>query len=63
MRHSTYNRISKYFQSPLLSFGPVLDSVQTQKLGMAINPTLEDLFRIEKNSHTLMKLGFCVYGF
>ena len=63
MRHSTYNRISKYFQSPLLSFGPVLDSVQTQKLGMAINPTLEDLFRNEKNSHTLMKLGFCVYGF
>ena len=28
MRYSTYNRISKYFQSPLLSFSPALDSVQ-----------------------------------
>ena len=65
MRYSTYNRISKYFQSPLLSFGPALDSVQNsvRKSGWTLNPTLEILFANEKNFHTLMKLEFCFNAF
>ena len=73
MRYSTYNRISKYFQSPLLSFGSALDSFQNpnrsetgpnrseQVLG-TMNSTLKGFFN-KKNIHTLMKLELCFYGF
>jgi len=41
MRYSTYNRISKYFQSPLSSFEPALDFCQK----WSISPTPTELFR------------------